>query len=155
VIKRNPLNNIEISDKISEDFLKVLTLLDDDTESNGNGLFPIFLKKKVCTGCSNNDYIVAFILQENGEVYIRSRCDNYGGIGKPEDETRSSCCIIEINEVTHYKMNRIIKETTISQENLDPMKMTMKAIIDKSSFNDVYKKTFEKIYEFLQHYSLL
>jgi hypothetical protein len=142
VIKGDPSKNIQISPKISEKFLNVIASMNnEDTEHTNSRFFPIVYLKKLNDDTNNHDYVVALILKENGEIYDHS----VDGI-----EIESCCHTVEIYEVNHYKMNRILKELSISQENF----ILKKEMTEKTTTNEFYEKTFEKVNEFLQNYSL-
>jgi hypothetical protein len=138
VIKRNPSNTIEVSEVISlfSPFLQTsLTSFNEENEdSSEKTLFPmIFLRKRK----NSNNYTIAFILKENGDIYTND-CDYYL-------KKESNCRKVEIYEVKHYKRNRILKQTTNScaQSALSLSKITPQ----KESENPQYKKFYEKTFE--------
>jgi hypothetical protein len=125
VVSLNPRKRIEKY----ESFLKEVDVLENVGQDS---LFPLsFLMKKED---ETSNCTVSLVITENGFVWVTDTEDG---------ETRESeCSTIEIFEVAHFKMNRILYEKPKTRENNFP----------QSSSNTDDQKFCEKFQEFLNKY---
>jgi hypothetical protein len=122
VASRNPiymqkslLKEVDVLENVGQDSLFPLTFLMKNKDEAGN-----------CT--------VSLVITENGFLWVTDTEDG---------ETREfECSTIEIFEVAHFKMNRILYEKPKTRENNFP----------KSSNNTDDQKFYEKFQEFLNEY---
>jgi hypothetical protein len=123
VVSLNPRKRIEKH----EAFLKEVDVLENVGQDS---LFPLtFLMKK-----EDSNFTVSLVITENGFVRVTDTEDG--------ETKESECSTIEIFEVAHFKMNRILCEKPKTRENNFP----------KSSSNTDDQNFYEKFQEFLNKY---